>query len=377
MFQRFCLLFLSTLFAILSLSTVVLAQAPRPINGVWITNIDSNVLFDADRLKSAIQDLAQANFNSLYPAMWNNGATLYPSQTLQKAIGTPILSTPAGLANRDPLQEIVTEGHRQNLRVISWMEFGLMAPADSELAKQHPDWLTQKRDGGKIWPDGSDQRVWLNPLHPEVRSLILNLVTEVARYDIDGIQFDDHLGLPADFGYDPLMVKAYKLAHRGAEPSNNSQDPEWQRWRSVQITQLLEDIFRTLKKTNPKAILSLSPNPYPFAYNQFLQNWPSWERRGYVEELIVQIYKNSLPGFITELDRREIQQSRTHIPTAIGVLAGLKGRQVSFEQIQAQVKAVRDKQYGGVSFFFYETLWNLTPKPEARKAAFTDLLRAK
>jgi len=31
--------------------------------------------------------------------------------------------------------------------VIPWFEFGFMAPADSDLAKRHPDWLTSRRDG--------------------------------------------------------------------------------------------------------------------------------------------------------------------------------------------------------------------------------------
>ncbi|MEM8715835.1 MAG: glycoside hydrolase family 10 protein, partial [Cyanobacteria bacterium P01_G01_bin.4] len=51
------------------------------------------------------------------------------------------------------------------------------------------------------------------------------------------------------------------------------------------------------------------------------------------------------------------QFARRHIPTAIGILSGLRGRPVAMEWIQDQVQAVRDRSYAGVSFFFYESLW--------------------
>ncbi len=39
------------------------------------------------------------------------------------------------------------------------------------LAKRHPDWLTQRQDKSVIWWEGKvHQRVWLNPLHPQVQS---------------------------------------------------------------------------------------------------------------------------------------------------------------------------------------------------------------
>jgi uncharacterized lipoprotein YddW (UPF0748 family) len=67
--------------------------------------------------------------------------------------------------------------------------------------------------------------------------------------------------------------------------------------------------------------------------------------------------------------------ARDHIPTGIGILTGLKGKQVPMTQIQQQVQAVRDRGYAGVSFFFYETLWNLVAEPaEQRQAAFKTLL---
>jgi uncharacterized lipoprotein YddW (UPF0748 family) len=350
-------------------------SATREIRGVWMTNIDSDVLFDPKRLDQAIQTLAQNNFNTVYPAVWNWGYTLYPSAVMQREIGLAIDPRPPGLRGRDPLQEMITASRRQKLAVIPWFEFGLMAPADSELARRHPDWLTQTQSGQTIWLEGKDERVWLNPLNPQVQQFMLDLVQEiVAKYDVDGIQFDDHFGLPVAFGYDPLTVERYRQEYDGAEPPPLATDPDWVRWRADKITAFMAQVFRTIKAAKPNAIVSLAPNPYAFAYNQSLQDWKRWEQQGLIEELLVQIYRNDLSRFTEELNQPELQAARRHIPTGVGILSGLAGRRVPIGQIREQVQAVRAAGYGGVSFFFYETLWNLTTEPSAvRQAAFKAL----
>lgn len=70
------------------LTTVFLGQnssaSPNKIRGVWLTNVDSNVLYDPVQLKTAIADLKSTNFNTLYPTVWNDGHTLYPSAVAQQ-----------------------------------------------------------------------------------------------------------------------------------------------------------------------------------------------------------------------------------------------------------------------------------------------------
>lgn len=205
------------------------------IRGVWLTNIDSDVLFSRQGTKEALDRLGELNFNTVYPTVWQGGYTLYPSAVAKRVFGKSLDPSP-GLQGRDVLKEIVDEGHKKGLTVIPWFEFGFMAPADSELAKQHPDWLTNRRDGTTVKMEGIHERVWLNPFHPEVQQFILDLITEiVAKYNIDGIQFDDHFGLPAEFGYDKLTVGMYEKELNGLSPSDNYQETFWVRWRADQI----------------------------------------------------------------------------------------------------------------------------------------------
>lgn len=193
----------------------------------------------------------------------------------------------------------------------------------------------------------------------------------VSNYDVDGVQFDDHFALPADFGYDEFTVGLYKQEHLGKAPSNDPQDTEWVRWRANKITDLLTKVFRAVKAQKEKVIISISPNPYRFSYNSYLADWATWERQGLAEELVVQIYRDDFNTFISELDQPEMKVAKSHIPVGIGILSGLKDRMVPLAQIKQQIEAVRSRGFAGVSFFYYETLWNNTAEtPEQRQTAF-------
>ncbi|MBO3459717.1 family 10 glycosylhydrolase [Aetokthonos hydrillicola Thurmond2011] len=345
------------------------------LRGVWLTNIDSDVLFDRDRLKSALQRLKELNFNTVYPTVWNWGYTLYPSQVAQKVIGKALDPTPE-LQQRDILKEIVTVGHKKGLRVIPWFEFGFMAPADSELAKRHPQWLTSRRDGSQIIKEGIHKRVWLNPFHPEVQQFLQNLIVEIVRnYKIDGIQFDDHFGLPAELGYDTYTITLYKKEHRDQAPSKNPKDAEWVRWRANKITNFLQQVFKAIKASRENCLVSIAPNPQWLSYPLFLADWQKWERLGLIEELIIQVYRDDLGSFAKELDYPEVKAAQSHIPVSIGIMTGLKDKFVPMQQIKTQVQTVRDRHFAGFSFFFYETLWNRTKEPlPERQSSFRDIL---
>ncbi|MEA5568454.1 glycoside hydrolase family 10 protein [Anabaena sp. UHCC 0399] len=344
------------------------------LRGVWLTNIDSDVLFERDRLKKSLQKLDELNFNTVYPAVWNWGYTLYPSQVAAKVIGRSLDPTP-GLQGRDMLKEIVTEGHKQGLTVIPWFEFGFMAPADSLLAKNRPQWLTSRSNGTRILKEGTHDRVWLSPFRPDVQQFIQDLIVEIVRnYDIDGIQFDDHFGLPSELGYDAYTVGLYKKEHRGQAPSKNPKDPEWVRWRADKITVFMKRIFTAIKSAKKDCLVSVAPNPQRFSYEYFLADWQRWERMGIVEELVLQIYRDDLNVFIKELEYPEVKAAQKHIPVSIGILSGLKNRSVPMQQIQTQVQKVRDRNFAGISFFFYETLWNLSKeKPLERQTAWKQI----
>lgn len=355
---RFLSIFLSVVFVLFLVQPAFTNPISKvEIRGVWMTNIDSEVLFSRRGVREALNRLKKLNFNTIYPTVWQGGYTLYPSSVAQEYFGQSLDPTP-GLQGRDVLKELVRRGHQKRLTVIPWFEFGFMAPADSDLAKQHPDWLTRRLDGTFIKKQGNDDRVWLNPFHPEVQQFILDLIAEIVRnYDVDGIQFDDHFALPSDFGYDEYTVSLYQAEHEGKLPSEDFYETYWVRWRADKLNQFVERVFETVKAIDQECIVSLSPNPLHFALPASLQDWFTWERKGWIEEIVLQVYRPDLERFITELERTEVELGKNHIPFAVGILSGLKNRPTPMSTIEQQVEKAREYDLAGVSFFFYESLW--------------------
>ena len=338
----------------------------RPTNnnelrGIWLTNVDSDVLFSKQSLEQAIKRLKRLKFNTIYPTVWNGGYTLYPSKVAQNNFGAAIDPTPE-MQNRDMLAETIELGHEQKFAVIPWFEYGLMAEDGSKLMRQHPDWITSRKDGSKVFVQGEKNEhklVWLNPAHPEVQKFLTDLITEVVtKYDVDGIQLDDHFGMPVELGYDDYTIALYQKQHFGRLPPDDYKESGWMAWRAKHLTNLMRKIAKSVRAIKPDCLISLSPNPKEFSYNKYLQDWYGWVYAGFVDELIVQLYRDNIEAFKRELERPEWQEIRQKIPVAVGILTGLRIQNVDIRQIKGQVKTARELSFDGFSFFFYETLGN-------------------
>ncbi len=174
--SRFLQLFLATFFSSLLLSHPLFAFSPpkTEIRGVWLTTNDTDTLLDQPKLEEAIAQLSRLNFNTVYPVVWNSGYALYPSAIAERKGIQPFV--PKGFQGQDPLTDLIAKAHDKGLLVLPWFEFGFMAPPSSELAKKHPQWLTQKRDGTQTTISAAGRVVWLNPFRPEVQQFITSLV---------------------------------------------------------------------------------------------------------------------------------------------------------------------------------------------------------
>jgi uncharacterized lipoprotein YddW (UPF0748 family) len=345
----------------------------QEIRGVWLTNNDMNILKDRRKLNEAIGQLGQLNFNTVYPVVWNSGYATYHSEVTQQAGIQSFFYQ--GTEGQDLLAEVTAQAHRQGLTVVPWFEFGFMAPATSELATIHPEWLTQTRTGDISSVSEAGEVAWLNPFHPEVQKFITDLVFEITtKYDVDGIQFDDHMSLPNQFGYDAYTRSLYTQETRKTVP-NNPEDAEWTRWRANKITEFMTQLRLAVKARKPQAIISVSPNYADYAYKFHLQDWRTWVDRGLVDELIVQVYSADLNRFVSQLNRSEMVEANQKISTSVGILTGQRRKPVSMGQIQSQVQAAHDRGLG-VVFFYYESLWNDAPEPvRDRQMGFQYLFR--
>ncbi|MBE9237357.1 glycoside hydrolase family 10 protein [Anabaena aphanizomenioides LEGE 00250] len=361
------------------------------VRGVWLTNVASGVLFVPWGVERAINQLAALNFNTIYPVVWNRGYTFYKSKVAESIIGEktePLLNFIN--SGNDVLEKLVRLAKNKNLSVIPWFEYGFMTPPNSALAKAHPEWLTSGQKGinsvHENLPEEINQngvfnrQVWLNPLHPQVQEFILGLILEVVKnYDVDGIQVDDHFGMPVEFGYDSFTVKLYQKEHLGKTPPTDPYDAKWMQWRADKITNFMGRINQAVKKIKPQAKISLSPNSQYFAYKYYLQDWENWVNKGWVDELILQVYRDDKKSFIAEIEKPAVKLAMKKIPVSIGISTGTLLSPVDIESIKEQVQIVRDHKFFGFSFFYWESLWGyISPEsPQKRRKAFLEMFANK
>lgn len=325
---------------------------PKRTLGVWLTNSPSPLYYDKTTLLKAMDELQQAGFTALYPNVWSRGTTFHRSQFAP--VEPPLLK--AGL-NLDPICAISKEGRKRGMKVIPWFEYGLMEPADAAVVKQHPEWVLTRRDGNPVMTMHGKEMVWLNPAHPGVRERFIGLVVEVMkRCKMDGLQLDDHFAWPVELGYDPYTTALYQQ-DTGVQPPKDHTNRYWMTWRRRQLTGLLRELRQRLDDESLPQRISLSPGPFRFAYNHWLQDWELWAVGELIDDLVVQNYAYSLKGFAKDLNQPALRKARQWgLPVQIGVLAGF-GKRTTPIPVLAEKKRLSNEQGYGVIYFYWEGLW--------------------
>ncbi len=349
------------------------------IKAVWLTNVDSQVLNSRDRLASGLQQLHQLGFNTIYPAVWQRGFTLYPSAIAQTWTGTSIMPN-SPFVGRDLLAEIIELATPLKMRVIPWFEYGLMLPPKSSMAAKFPELISIDRAGNTqriiIASGKQDPNIWLNPCMPQVQDFLIDLIGDVVRrYPVAGIQLDDHFGFPQELGYDLFTQNLFKQQHRKIPPIDHA-NSLWIDWGCNIMTGFLDRLHRSVKSIRQSCLVSVSPNPLTFSRFNYLADWQAWQKRGAIDELVLQLYRDNLLSFGAELNKPEVRSVRQQIPTVVGILTGLKTKPIDDRAIEQQIAATlktgkadgKDRGFAGVAYFSYETVFNhqLAPSVIAR-----------
>ena len=286
-------------------------EAKPEIRGTWLTTTANDAIATPERTAATMRRLREIGLNTVYVEVWKNGYTQFPSQVLERTIGVaqrPVRALqdpadkPSATPARDLLQETLVEAHRNGLNYVAWFEYGFMAAHGSTqntLRRLKPEWLSRDIAGNEVAPNGF---VWLNPLHPEARRFVLDLMLEaIEKYDLDGVQLDDRIVWPyVTMGYDDFTRAAYAAEHAGRQPPSDARDPAWMRWRADKLNALARDFVAELHKARPGLLVSMSPAPYPWSYEHYLLEWPQWARwpagQGW-DEFIPQAYRMTYAAF--------------------------------------------------------------------------------
>jgi uncharacterized lipoprotein YddW (UPF0748 family) len=326
------------------------------IRGVWLTKTDSQVLNSRENIAQAMAFLADTGFNVVFPVVWNQGVTLYPSATMWKMFGIEIDSRFLG---RDPLKEVVEEARKVGLKVIPWFEYGFASSYNANggmLLKQKPEWAAYNYYGNFLKKNGFE---WLNAFDFQVQEFLLNLFLEVVKnYDVDGVQGDDRFpALPSEGGYDQLTVNRYFQEFQ-KHPPKNHKDKHWLQWRANILTDVLALLYQEVKAVNPQLLVSMSPNIYDWGLREYLQDSPTWLKRRIVDLIHPQIYRRDFLSYkciITRLINEQFTDAM--LPKlAPGILIKLGKYRINPDYLLQVIELHRQLGINGEVCFFYEGL---------------------
>lgn len=369
----------AVLWALCATHPAIAGDPVSAVRGVWLTNVDSRALNSTEGIRCAVDRCASLGINTIFVVTWNKSMTTYPSAIMQGLTGVAIDTQFTG---RDPLRELLTCAHAKGIKVIAWFEFGFSSSYKlngGTILNARPAWASRDVHGNLVTKNGFD---WMNGFHPEVQDFMLSLIMEVVTgYDVDGIQGDDRLpAMPSESGYDSTTVRLYAAQHGGKKPPADFRDTAWVQWRADLLTAFLERLHRTVKGYNKNLIVSMSPSIYPWAKEEYLQDWPTWIRRGLVDLVHPQVYRYEFRDYAEALEdivRTQIAPEDL-FRCSPGILLKLGDYLPSPELLAKMIQENRRHGLQGEVFFFYEGIpkrADVIRKLYSEQAVFPSLLK--
>ncbi|PSR15477.1 hypothetical protein C8255_22915 [filamentous cyanobacterium CCP3] len=293
------------------------------IRAVWL---DRGTIVQAKSpqgLSQVFDKLAAAGINTVFFETVNAGYTIYPSQVAPEQ--NPLTR------GWDPLAAAVDLAHQRGMTLHAWVwvfaagnqrhNSLLNQPVDypGPIISQHPTWAGYDNSGNRI-PRGQD-KPFLDPANPEVRSYLTRLMTEiVTQYEVDGLHLDyirypfQDPGANRTYGYGDVArwrfqstsgVDPLTLNPRASGLDRNQQIQQqvlWQRWtefRAHQVTSFVEAISNLLRRQRPGLVMSAAvfANPEHDRLQRIQQDWGTWARASYLDWIVLMSYAGDTSRF--------------------------------------------------------------------------------
>ena len=261
--------------------------------GLFVSAIqEPPVLSNREAILKLVSFAKKADVQVLFVQIYYANRTWFPSR-----VGDPVPYREClKSVGEDPLKVLLREAHAAGIQVHAWLNMlSLNDNGDAPLLRKYgTDILTRDAAGKRSLVDYKiDRQYFLEPGDPRVRKELATLVGEVLRGypDLDGIQFD-YLRYPdvhPVYGHTKINIQRFKETTGSVTIRN--QDPVWQQWKRDQVTGLLGTFVKKARELRPGIRVSVTGcMPYPRAYHEAFQDWPSWLDRKIVDFATVMDY---------------------------------------------------------------------------------------
>lgn len=116
-------------------------------------------------------------------------------------------------------------------------------------------------------------------------------------------------------------------------------------------------MYKETKKRKPNMQVIMSPSIFPFSRDEYLQDWITWVKNGWVDAVSPQIYRYNIEQYTAELTKITTQQlTREQVKLVYpGVLFSLgKTYQIAPDLLEKMVNENRRQGIIGEVFFYNE-----------------------
>ena len=362
------------------------AGGPAPeMRAFWVHLFDDSLKTRAG-IEKVVDAAADANLNTIIVQAARRQDAYYDSDVLPR---TPDTHLPADL---DVLGRLIPAAHAHGLQVHVWF---------ATMAAYHPAYANLTLPDGLVWKEhgpsakGTDQywmsvyedpsldskaecQYFMDPGVPAVQDHVVDMLVDVAtHYDVDGVHLDYTRYAGKQCGYNPIALDRYHRETGDTTPRPSGLSTTFSDWRRAQVDEIVRRVYVRLAEVKPDVVVSMAaiaqaksfenpdgsktvpsspPAGFTFqdtkAYEDKFQDWPTWVRGGYMDEVFPMDYfsETRYPGwfdwyvnFTHDLGRQ------TDAVTAIGQGSWMNTVENSISQID-QARAATD----GVVVYSYQ-----------------------
>ncbi|MCD7823849.1 MAG: family 10 glycosylhydrolase [Oscillospiraceae bacterium] len=332
------------------------------VKAVWFAYLDIDTMLAeatekefTESISEAFEYVSSMGFNTVYVHVRAFGDAYYYSDYY------PFTSAYSGTVgdkpSYDPLEIMISEAHKLGLSFHAWVnpmrtttKKNLEAMSSSYTLKQ---WYSSSSTNGTYLVYDSDTGYyWLSPAYSAVRELICAGIAEiVSNYDVDGIHIDDYFYPTTDESFD-------KLAFSVSGSSNLVQ------WRRDTVSQLVKEIYSTVKSCNQSVLFGVSPQGnLDNNLNKLYADVELWcSTSGYLDYIVPQIYygyTGSLP-----FDTTAVQWENIVTSSSVQLICGIAAYKVgtttewsSGSMLSKQTDYISTLSgYSGCAYYRYSSL---------------------
>lgn len=271
-----------------------------PVASVNASSPALRITQQQEALTGKLDKLKSLGINTVFFQVKPDGTALWPSKILP---WSDMLTGKIGEdPGYDPLQFMLDEAHKRGMKVHAWFnpyrvsvntKPSTVTELNRTLSQNPASVFVLHRD----WIHTAGDRFVLDPGIPEARSWITSIVAEVvARYPIDGVQFDDYFYAESSGS----MLNDSETFKKQGQGFGSKAD-----WRRHNTQLLIEQVSRTIKQLKPEVEFGVSPAGVwrnrshdaagsdtrgAAAYDEAYADTRLWVQQGLLDYIAPQIY---------------------------------------------------------------------------------------